>query len=281
MCPNEIGCDQRNHRVTRIRRRREHGQRCQQDGLPLSGGRQDGRRRKYGERVLQRGVFLDALPAPPCSARRGGSTCWSGWARAAFQRCPWPGTWPAGACSTTGEALLPAVLVDELERVGEHAGGARSGAGCGGAGAAPVAGEPPGGALGDLEEERLRVLALGGPVGAVVGDGHVRRVHEVLEEDGVIVGELVHRGQVREPGTRVRLEPRQLPLVGRVRVRQPHPHHALRIPHLVVARARAPRDLRALRQLWYLDALALAVELPAMVEALDLAVNELAFRQLG
>jgi hypothetical protein len=32
--------------------------------------------------------------------------------------------------------------------------------------------------------------------------------------------------------------------------------------------------------LWYLDTLALAVELPAMVQALELAVNDLALRQL-
>ena len=34
------------------------------------------------------------------------------------------------------------------------------------------------------------------------------------------------------------------------------------------------------RDLWYLDALALAVELPAMVKALQLAVHDLPFRQL-
>jgi len=159
---------------------------------------------------------------------------------------------PSGAAEEVrGEALLRAVLVGVLERVGEHAGRleAEQVAEVRRAGAAPVTREAARGALGDVEEERLRVLALGRPVGAVVGDGHVRRVHEVLQQDGVVVGELVHRRQVREPRPRVRLEPRQLPLVGRVGVRHPHPHHALRVPHLVVARARAPRDLGALGQL--------------------------------
>lgn len=34
------------------------------------------------------------------------------------------------------------------------------------------------------------------------------------------------------------------------------------------------------RNLWYADTLALAVELPAMVQALQLAVHDLPFRQL-
>lgn len=397
MCPNKIGRDERQHPVTRVRRRGERGRGRQQDGLQLPGRRQDGRRHRRrgegGEGVLERGVPLDAVPAPLAvhdmaevpvgrvGRVRGADAALGrerrghpgdrprrrllddGRHRRRRQRAvpevvrhavPRPvhpppvlrhprvrrpevevellgrhllpeqhlvlrrqephvllehlarvlvevpprehlhqrrrlgGSEPneqhrlplprGAAEEVRREALLLAVLVDELQRVGKHARRLEPEqvAKVWRPLLPPVSGKPARRPLGDLEEERLRVLPLRRPVGAVVGDGDVRGIHEVLEEDGVVVGELVHRGQVGEPRPRVRLEPRQLPLVRRVGPRHPRPHHALRVPHLVAARARVARDLGAVGELRDLDALALAVELPPVVQALQLAIHELA-----
>lgn len=47
-----------------------------------------------------------------------------------------------------------------------------------------------------------------------MGDGDVRRVHDILQQDGVVVGELMDGGEVLEAFLGVVLEPRQLLCVG-------------------------------------------------------------------
>ena len=115
----------------------------------------------------------------------------------------------------------------ELEEVGR----------CGGVGFLPRAGEPASAAVRHLEDQRLGVFALGVKVRAVVGDGDMSGIHEVLEQDRMIIGELVDGGHVLEAWASVVLEPGEFVAVRGVLLRHPDPDYSLRVPHLVTSSA--------------------------------------------
>uniref|UniRef100_A0A7C9EI18 Uncharacterized protein n=1 Tax=Opuntia streptacantha TaxID=393608 RepID=A0A7C9EI18_OPUST len=133
------------------------------------------------------------------------------------------------------------------------------------------------GSLGDLKEQWLSVFSFGSPVSPVMGDRYVGWIHQVLQQNGVVIRKLMSSRDVLESRPSKVLKPRDFVRVWRSSLGHPDPNNSLGVSHLICPYTCLSRYFGSGWKLRYLHTFARAFKLPTMIQTFQSSINQLSF----